>query len=448
MKLFDQGRALVIGVGEYADSRWNELIATRDATEIGKTLINPDLCAYPPGQVQVLADEKATRQAILEALDNLAATAQPEDTVLISFTGHGALGTDSLYYLGSYDMRFDGQQITSGTAVSMADLGRKLQAIEAERVVLVLNACFAGSGATMLTKGGIGAERIGTVIDEKASRKLVSDASGTERSGRAIITASAADQLSHFLRDGSHSYFTNAFLSALRGGNGSSATSGLISLFDLYSFVHLETNRLVKATLNQEQVPLLTLLKGAGNFALAHYPRAAAIRPDAIPSNLPPGIRVDVVEPITVTAFGDRASAVNAGAGSTVTIDNRQEAPLINFGNNNSVGDIRVGDLVRGNLTKYADGTRSSDDEETVVDPAKLLPRLSHEIGTARHVDEDVRDEAVSKIDLAVKSFGRGNRERTRTLVIEALELLAPLRGNAYLNSKARKLEQVRDSLG
>jgi hypothetical protein len=64
----------------------------------------------------------------------------------------------------------------------------------------------------------------------------------------------------------------------------------------------------------------------------------------------------------------------------------------------------------------------------------------------ARNVDEDSRDEAASKLDLAHKALARGDSARAGQRVAEALDLLRPM-NNGYINSVVRKLEALQQTL-
>jgi hypothetical protein len=439
MAAFPNGHALIIGVDEYADGRWNVPIAATDAQAIEAALVDPAQGGYRPGQVDLLTGAKATREDIRAALKRLADTVQPDDTALISFTGHGAPGTDGLYYFGTFDMSFDGRQITTHTGLSVADLGRAIRGIRSKRVVLLLNACFAGEVAPAFIKaGGIAHERLGAALPDAQSNRLLDEATEPNGAGRAIITASRPDQLSLFSNASGRSFFTQALLEALRGGDGSWAQSKVIGLFELYTYLHTKVPLLVQNARGEAQEPTLTLLLGVGNFPVAAAQGGAGARSEQLMQTLPDSTAIRMVG----------RDQISAQTGSTVNIDNRQEAPLISFGANSSIGDVQIGDVARGDIIKtYVPGSAPTDAKNEAIDPAKLLPRLSREIGQARNVDENTLDDAVAKIDAAVKALSRKNTARTLECINEALAILAPLRANDYVNSRARKLEQVRDAI-
>jgi hypothetical protein len=67
---FQQGHALVIGVGRYSHvPRLDVPIATADSTAVAGVLTDPQFCGYPSHQVQHLSDQAATRDGILDALE-------------------------------------------------------------------------------------------------------------------------------------------------------------------------------------------------------------------------------------------------------------------------------------------------------------------------------------------------------------------------------------------
>jgi uncharacterized caspase-like protein len=439
MPAFPNGHALVIGVDTYVDARWNVPIAAADAAALHAALIDPQRGGYLPGQVDLLTGAQATRQGIGAALKNLADRIGPADTALISFTGHGAPGSDGLYYLGAHDMRFDGQQIEANSALSVADLGRAIRRIGSERVVVLLNACFSGAAAPALAQGGIAPERIGTVLPDAQGNQLLKEATDPNSgAGRAIITASRPGQLSRFDKERAHSFFSQALLDALKGGDGAWAHQRFLGLFELYTFLHKRVPQLVQNAQGATQEPLLTLLQGAGNFAVAAAQGGAAAPTEPLMAALPSDLPVRNVG----------RDLIVAQPGSTVNIDNRQEAPLISFGANSSIGDVKIGDVARGDIIKtYDPGSPPPAGEDETIDPAKLLPRLAREIRQARNVDEDAQADAADRINSAATALADGKRDRALRLIGEALTFLAPLRANGYVNSRARKLEQVRDAL-
>lgn len=80
-------RALIIGINDYKDSKIPDLeTAVNDARAMAELLRG----RYG-FQVALLLDRKATKEAIYDALRELALSTEPDDSVLIYYAGHGDL---------------------------------------------------------------------------------------------------------------------------------------------------------------------------------------------------------------------------------------------------------------------------------------------------------------------------------------------------------------------
>lgn len=416
---FPQGHALVVGVGEYSDRRWNVPTATRDAADFAAALQDPGSGGYSPANVELLGGAAATREGVLAALGRLANEAVVGEVALVSFTCHGALGTDGLYYLATVDTRFSPERmIVAGTGISSVELARALRELPARRLLLLVNACFAGHVGARLGTGGIDPESaagpFGTMLPNEVGRELVSTGEG-----RAIITAGKADQLSFLLEHEPHSLFGQALIDAVMG-RGVNGASGYIGLFELYDAVYRQVTGAAQRKLGVVQEPALTVLQSVGAFPIASYHGATGS--EQLLSQRPPdGAAVQVVPPITVNVTNKRS--------------------VISFDGATIMGDVRTGNVVEGDLTIYGDG-RTSQDDDQAFDPARKLSQLLARVEVARNVDEDARDDAANKLRQAQRALGQGDTAKARLRIDEALFTLRAM-NNAYVNSAIKGLEKV-----
>src|SRR5687767_8616062 len=83
----DDAFALCIGVSAYRHVRPPPEV--RDAQDGLDVPTSPDHGAYPPSHGQLLLEEAATRESILDALDRLATQTSASSTVFFYFSGHG-----------------------------------------------------------------------------------------------------------------------------------------------------------------------------------------------------------------------------------------------------------------------------------------------------------------------------------------------------------------------
>jgi hypothetical protein len=93
-----------------------------------------------------LCDGKATKQGILNALDEIASQASATDQVVIFFAGHGWRDRDTTakcwkYYLIPYDATFAS---AAERGIVIDDLRTVLGALPAQELVLILDCCHSG----------------------------------------------------------------------------------------------------------------------------------------------------------------------------------------------------------------------------------------------------------------------------------------------------------------
>jgi len=239
---FVQGYAVVVGVG--ADLP----VTVDDATAVADLLCDPSRCAYPADQVHLLTGGQATAANILAALDTLAESTTPESTALVYFSGHGLETPD--YYLMPYG--YDVADLP-GTAIPGAVFTGRLRAIEARKLLVLLDCCHAGGQAEAKGLPGV------------KSPLPISVAAELKRgSGRGVIASSRKDEISWTGKP--YSVFTAAMLEGL-AGYGAFERDGYARVLDLAMYV----GRLVPDRTSDKQHPIVKVANLKDNFALAYY---------------------------------------------------------------------------------------------------------------------------------------------------------------------------------
>ena len=323
MTTFDQGHALVVGVGADLPN------TVDDAIGIAKILQDPARCAYPPDQVHLLTGEEATRAAILAALDDLSSIQSPTSnplTVIVYFSGHGyqvTSPTGEFYYLlpHGHDLNRLYQ-----TCISGAEFTDRLRAIPAQKLLLLLDCCHAG-GVGAPYDGGAKAPGL-----QMAKSPLPPEAQGllAEGSGRVLVASSQEDELSYAGRP--YSVFTLALIESLCGA-GVSKKDGYVRVADLA----LHARQMVPGRTKDRQHPVLHF-EQADNFVLAHY-AGGETQPKGLPFTVEPEIEPEpgawtlIEQHGQINIAGDVSGQVAVGG----------EGPVIQFGNV-SGGQITVGE--------------------------------------------------------------------------------------------------------
>jgi hypothetical protein len=242
-KLTRDSYAVVIGVGRYENVAIPSLkYAVPDAEAMYNVLVAT--AGFKKDNVVLLTDRtdrKPTLRNIKWALGTfLARAAQKDDTVIVYFAGHGApeidqrgLERDGLAkYLIPSDA--DPDDLFS-TALPMDDLQAIFGRIEAERVVMFLDACYSGAASLNGRTFAAKRTRAGTVDDLFLERL-------TRSKGRAIITASRPNEVSIELPELGHGVFTYYLAEGLRGA-GDLNRDGIVSLQELYEYVEQQVVR-------------------------------------------------------------------------------------------------------------------------------------------------------------------------------------------------------------
>jgi hypothetical protein len=279
-----------------------------------------------------LYEDYTSREHILLALDQVASQTQKDNTVFIFYCGHGDYGTDGNYYLLCNDSRVEGNQVASGTGISQQEFLKKLRAIEAQRVVVILNSCHSGEISSSLSiKESFG----GKTLPNETAEALMSTGSG-----RILITACREGQLS-WIGGGNLSIFSQALIDALQGKD-IMPRGGFVSVFDLYTSLYQSVSSQVGDLLGMEQEPELTILKGVGPFAVALFQGATPTNLGAIEEALEPPQKTAVrqVDPETSNRMYQKIVGQSGG---------------INFGQANKI-DIQ-GSVTGGDQIVTGDGT-------------------------------------------------------------------------------------------
>ncbi|MDO8787250.1 MAG: caspase family protein [Sulfuritalea sp.] len=84
----------------------------------------------------------ATKAKLIEALNNIAAEAKPEDAVLLMYAGHGYLMDDIKM---GYWIPVDASVKTAQGWISNSDISKLLSAIRARQLILISDSCYSGS---------------------------------------------------------------------------------------------------------------------------------------------------------------------------------------------------------------------------------------------------------------------------------------------------------------
>lgn len=227
---------LVVGINAYAQSDLNLNYAKPDAQAIARFL-GGGRSPLPVAETVTLEDQQATKDNILAALRAFR-TLPAEDVVVVYLAGHGVSVGDDWYFI-SHEVRIPRRpEKLAGLALSSAELKEEMEALGADRTMLLLDTCHSGTAATPLTD-----------YRGMKSLRLLARSVGTH-----VLAATDKNQFAMELEQLGHGIFTYTLLA---GMNGEAAPAGnrQIKASELIRFVEERVPALSRKFADYAQYP-------------------------------------------------------------------------------------------------------------------------------------------------------------------------------------------------
>ncbi len=243
---------IAVGVGRYANAQYNLNYSVADAIAIGEQLKSQQeqVGRYRPIEVITLLDQEATKSNILTALNRLSGKetgpltskapvalskikpTQPEDAVIVYFSGHGTAQKDR-FYLIPHDLGYQGSrtqldgpglQSILSHSISDVELEEALRALDADQLLLVIDACNSGQAleAEEKRRGPMNTKGLAQLAYEK---------------GMYVLTASQSIEVAFESEALKHSYLAYALVEeGIKGGAGDSDQNGELILREWFDY--------------------------------------------------------------------------------------------------------------------------------------------------------------------------------------------------------------------
>jgi len=356
---FATGHALLIGVGSHKHlSHLDVPITVADANAVNDVLADEDACGFLSENIRLIHDEQATKDNLLAEIYDLAERVTAQDTAVIFYCGHGALGEDGNFYLVTHDATQNGRgKIRANTGVSQEALTKAVNKIKAQKLLLIFNACHSGHIEGTLSDMAVPLKTL------HPSGNALNALLGTGE-GRVIIVAAKKKQYS-VIGSGDTTLFTTALVEGLEGEDVRN-NGGYIDVYDLYQKIYRDVKQQA-AQFGHQQEPLLTCLDVAGSFPIALYKGAnpqtmgMAYTPEPLPSGSEGNVTAvsprkaeriyrGVVPQVNTGGGAYIVGSVNTGGGDFIGRDQ-------NIGGDYVRGNKYGGDHIEGNKTTLGDGS-------------------------------------------------------------------------------------------
>jgi formylglycine-generating enzyme required for sulfatase activity/TolB-like protein len=209
-----QRHAVIIGINDYADPAIPDLkYAESDAKAVYDTLTDPAVGKFPKENVAMLLGKDATNDKIKAALYKLRGVGK-DDLVVVFYSGHGAKEGDEAFWV---TQNAEAKAIPA-TALPNSDIRKFLSGIPAQRLVILLDCCYAASTVKKsLSDPG----------------KLFGDFAGK---GRVTIAGAADNQEALEMPAAKAGVFTHFLVAGLRGSADTNA-DGAVTFDELWTYL-------------------------------------------------------------------------------------------------------------------------------------------------------------------------------------------------------------------
>jgi uncharacterized caspase-like protein len=200
---------LTVGVNQYANVRYNLRYAVSDAQNFAAEVKRQQELVKPEQKVEIISllNSEATRANILSTLSKLVRKAQPEDAVVIYFSGHGTTAGNR-FYLIPYDLGYrgprdrldgDGLQTILTHSISDRELEDAFEKLDSGQILLLIDACNSGQAldAEERRRGPMNSKGLAQLAYEK---------------GMYVLTASQSAELAFESETLKHSYMSYALI--------------------------------------------------------------------------------------------------------------------------------------------------------------------------------------------------------------------------------------------
>ncbi|MBI4243063.1 MAG: caspase family protein [Planctomycetes bacterium] len=227
-------KALVAGISSYKDPSLNLRYASKDA-ELVVELLKSSFVGVKESNVRFLLDEKATRENMIGELGDFLKRAGEDDLLILYFAMHGVgdpEGGDDFYFL-CHDSKL---QNLEATAFSRGSLEKLIRKSDANRIIVISDACHAG----VLGTSGMGKRDPAAV--NYALLKRISEIEGK---GVTFFSASDANEYSQETEDLGHGVFTHFFVKGLKG-EADENKDGFVSLQEIEEYTYLKVKEKTK----------------------------------------------------------------------------------------------------------------------------------------------------------------------------------------------------------
>ncbi len=256
--------AILIGIDSYdSKSGFSPLnYAANDAIALKNLLIQK--CGFPAKNVKILINKEASREKILNALDDYSKEGISENSqLLVFFAGHGTTTGRNSNKRRGFLVPVDGdEEKLISTAISMEELRNQSESFKSKHVLFLVDACYVGLAQSREGKGQFSKAFIKNVWSQKGSE---------------IITAGSADETVLEAAEWQHSAFTKVLLDGIEKEEADTNNDGVLVTSELYGYIQQRVPYYAQQKGGKQTPQLDKFTVEGGTFLLELTPNALSI---------------------------------------------------------------------------------------------------------------------------------------------------------------------------
>ena len=231
-------RLITIGINEYKNHKLNLQYAENDADSIRGFFISDRPMPFISNPATYLKNNQATKNGILDNIRSLRHVPQ-QDIAVIYMAGHGVSIGDEWYFIPFELERPNIAANIFAKGLSSKELKREIEAISANRVFLIIDACHSGTAIAPIMK-----------FRGMKSLRMLARTTGVH-----ILAATDRNQFSVEVHKLGHGVFTYSLLNAMKGLADQAPKDRIISVRETMQYVEDQVPVLSKRYANYTQYP-------------------------------------------------------------------------------------------------------------------------------------------------------------------------------------------------
>ncbi len=214
---------LAVGINEYENQALNLNYAKTDADSFAKQMKKQGETIYANVKLHQIYDRDATKENILQRINQLRDQVSMNDVFVFYYAGHGSIVDNKFYLVSSGASRLYDSDKIDEFGIEANVLQQAMLEIKALKQLIIMDACQSGGAGEILLQRG--------APEEKAIAQL------SRSSGIHVMASAGSEQYATEFESLGHGLFTYALLKGLSGEADGSPQDGKVTIYELKGYL-------------------------------------------------------------------------------------------------------------------------------------------------------------------------------------------------------------------